>query len=294
MFDVVCIGQAVLDCITRGKESEPYKPNVYRAQSIRLHTGGDAVNEAMALAGMGYRAAIVCGLGMDIAGNLMENELKKAGVISDGIRRVREMDTPVANLQVAADGSRISVNSEATRLMGYEIRPEEIPDAAIVSFASLFRPPLEDARTLKQLIRAAKDRKAVVCADTKLPLREEVKIESLSEVLPLIDYILPNEKEAAYYSGEKTFPEMAAKLHSYGIKNVIIKAGAHGCYVSGGGEAYQLPAIPVREVVDTTGAGDHFVAGFLSGILESCSLRECAVKGLEQAARCITHTGGGS
>ena len=144
MIDVVCIGQAVLDCITRGKESSPYRPNVYRAESIRLHTGGDAVNESMALAGMGFQTAIVCGLGWDIAGNLIENELARAGVNTAGIRRIEGMDTPIANLQVAKDGSRISVNSGATRLPGYRILPEEIPEASIVSFASLFRPPLED------------------------------------------------------------------------------------------------------------------------------------------------------
>ena len=110
MIDVVCIGQAVLDCITRGKESSPYRPNVYRAESIRLHTGGDAVNESMALAGMGFQTAIVCGLGWDIAGNLIENELARAGVNIAGIRRIEGMDTPIANLQVAKDGSRISVN----------------------------------------------------------------------------------------------------------------------------------------------------------------------------------------
>ena len=292
MFDVVCVGQAVLDCITRGKEKEPYKPNVYRAETIRLHTGGDAVNEAMALAGMGYRAAVVCGVGKDIAGNILIDELSKAGVNTDHVRRM-EMDTPIANLQVAEDGSRVSVNSGATRLPGYRIEPKELPDAKIVSLASIFRPPLEDFDVLKDLIRTAKVRGAVICADTKLPLRGSIEIGKYASILPTIDYLFPNEKEAAYYTGKNTFSEMAAVLRDMGINNVVIKAGPEGCFVSGEEGEYSLPAVPVANVVDTTGAGDNFVAGFISGILRNASLSDCADLGLRRAAEAIMHTGGG-
>ena len=292
MFDVVCVGQAVLDCITRGKEKEPYKPNVYRAETIRLHTGGDAVNEAMALAGMGYRAAVVCGVGKDIAGNILIDELSKAGVNTDHVRRM-EMDTPIANLQVAEDGSRVSVNSGATRLPGYRIEPKELPDAKIVSLASIFRPPLEDFDVLKDLIWTAKVRGAVICADTKLPLRGSIEIGKYASILPTIDYLFPNEKEAAYYTGKNTFSEMAAVLRDMGINNVVIKAGPEGCFVSGEEGEYSLPAVPVANVVDTTGAGDNFVAGFISGILRNASLSECADLGLRRAAEAIMHTGGG-
>ena len=290
MIDVVCIGQAVLDCITRGKESSPYRPNVYRAESIRLHTGGDAVNESMALAGMGFQTAIVCGLGWDIAGNLIENELARAGVNTAGIRRIEGMDTPIANLQVAKDGSRISVNSNATRLPGYRISQEDLPEAKIVSLASIFRPPLEDFDVLKELIQTAKARNSIVCADTKLPLLGSISVEGLSDVLPLIDYIFPNEKEAAYYTGENTIPQMAHALKETGIRNVIIKAGADGCYINNADGFVHLPALPV-EVVDSTGAGDNFVAGFLSGVLRGENIIACAERGRDRAAQCISRMG---
>ena len=293
MFDIVCVGQAVLDCITRGREAEPYKPNVFRAETIRLHTGGDAVNEAMALAGMGFRTAVVCGVGEDIAGNILVDELSKAGVNTERVRRVK-MDTPVANLQVAQDGSRISVNSNATMLPGYRISAAELPEATIVSLASIFRPPLEDFEVLKELIQTAKARNAIVCVDTKLPLQGSIRLEHLSDILPLIDYIFPNEKEAAYYTGEKTIPQMAHALRKTGIRNVIIKAGPEGCYGCGEEQEFYFPAVPVPNVIDTTGAGDNYVAGFISGILHNASLRDCANLGLQQAARAIMHTGGGT
>ena len=291
MLDVICAGQAVLDCITRGKESAPYKPNVYRAETIRLHTGGDAVNEAIALTSLGAEVAVVCGLGKDIAGNLILSELARAGVHTERVRRAA-IDTPIANLQVARDGSRMSINSNATRLEGFQIDSEALIGARVVSFASLFRPPLADFATLKALIRAAHASGAIVCADTKLPLTEALSLDGLQEVLPLIDYIFPNEKEAAYYTGETEFPAMARALTARGIRNVVIKAGPAGCYVRGPKEAFALPAAPVEHVVETTGAGDNFVAGFIAGLLRGDTLRGCAEGGIRQAAAAITHTGG--
>ena len=87
-LDVLCIGQAVIDCITRGQEPDKHRENVFRAERIELHIGGDAVNESIALAGMGHRAAIACGTGRDIAGNILHTELSGRGV---DISRVRVM-----------------------------------------------------------------------------------------------------------------------------------------------------------------------------------------------------------
>ena len=292
MYDVICAGQAVLDAITRGKEPAPYRPNVYRADTIRLHVGGDAVNESIALAGMGLKVAAVCALGMDIAGNVILQALHRAGVDTSRVSRPPHLDTPIANLQVALDGSRVSVNARATRLEGFAIDPTALTGARVVSLASLFRPPLEDFASVKALIRAAKADGAILCADTKLPLREGITLAGLNDVLPMIDYMFPNEKEAAWYTGQTTLEDMAKALTDLGVGHVIVKAGPLGCHVRGDGAAFSLPAVPVGHVVDTTGAGDNFVAGFIRGILMGADLEACARAGLEQAARAITHTGG--
>lgn len=299
MLDVLCVGQAVVDCITRGKEAEPYKENVYRAETIRLHTGGDAVNESKALAAMGFRAGVVCCLGKDIAGDMICHELEAAGVNTDRISRL-PIDTPIANLQVASDGSRISVNSGAIRLEGYRVDPASLAGARIVSFASLFRPPLMEPGSIKELMLRARQEGAVICADTKLPVTRSICLNEIAEVLPYIDYFFLNEKEAAYYSGieqaeydgGESFFRMAREFRNRGIRNVVIKAGKEGCFVSGEEGEFAIPAIPVEHVLDTTGAGDNFVAGFLSGILEKTSLREYAERGIRRAAESISRIGG--
>ena len=286
-FDVICAGQAVVDCVTRGKDTEPYRPNVYRADNIFLRRGGDAANEAAALASMGLKVSIVCGLGRDIAGDVVESDMKAAGADTS---RIQWMDygTPIANIMVAKDGSRISVNSGATRLPGFRPGPELAKGARVVSLASVFRPPFEDPEVFYEFVKAAKEDGAQVCADTKLPLMDYVRIENYKKVLPLIDHFLPNETEAEYYSGRKTFHEMAALFLDLGVKNVIIKAGPKGCYAADASQAFDLPAEPAGPRIDTTGAGDNFVAGYISGLLKGEDLMGCAKLGLKQAAKAIT------
>ena len=75
--EIVCIGQAVIDCITRGKEEKPHKKNVYRAENISLNTGGDAINESVILSRLGHRVKLVCGVGDDVAGNLILHEMER-------------------------------------------------------------------------------------------------------------------------------------------------------------------------------------------------------------------------
>ena len=288
--DVICLGQAVVDCITRGRENAPDGKLAQRADSIRLSTGGDAVNESFVLAGMGINAELVCGLGNDLAGTIIMGEARRRGVGTERISIVEEMDTPVANLMVSADGSRYSVNSRATMLPGYLPGADAVKGARVVSFASLFRAPLDRKETIISLIRSAWEDGAVICADTKLPTFRELTLADISEVLPMVSYIFPNEKEAAFYTGEDSFPRMAEVFHSCGIKNVVIKAGAQGCFMSTGKDSFSLPALPV-EAVDTTGAGDNFVAGFISGILEGDGPHRCCERALAKAAESIQHMG---
>ena len=298
-YDVLCIGQAVIDCIIRGQEADKHRENVFRAERIELHIGGDAVNESIALTELGCRAGIACGVGPDSAGNLLRTELSRRGVNTDHITVMDSLVTPIAQLVVHQDGGRHSINSKATMLEGYIPAAEELEmdSASIVSFASLFRAPLDQAEIVKKLMETAKKAGAVISADTKLPTFREIKMEELAPVWPLVDYIFPNEREAAYYTGftgreltEDDFFEMTEIFRGYGIKNVIIKAGADGCYVNGQEGRFHLPALPV-DVVDSTGAGDNFVAGFLTGVLKGENLSECAMRGRLRASQCISRMG---
>lgn len=290
MAEIVCIGQAVVDCITRGRETQAHKKNVYRAKSISLNIGGDALNEAVILSHLGHKVRLVCGVGEDAAGHLLINEAKSHGIDISGIEINPQIATPIANLMVNEDGSRSSINSRATMLTGYEPKEEEVQGAKIVSLASLFRAPLDRSEKIISLVQAAKKEGAIICADTKMPTYRQLGMSDIEEILPLIDYMFPNENEGAYYTGESSYMAMARHLRNLGVKNVVVKTGEKGCVVCGEQESFIQEAYSVPSI-DSTGAGDNFVAGFISGLLKGWNLRECCEYGTACAAVCVQSIG---
>ena len=288
--EVICVGQAVVDCITRGMEEDPNGNGKVRAKSITLNLGGDAVNESFALLEMGRSAGLVCAVGKDLAGSSILSEAAGRGVDVTGVTVSEDLVTPVADILVKMDGSRSSVTSAASTLPGYRPDPAALRGARAVSLASLFRAPLDSADTIRELAAAAKREGALLFADTKIPTFRMMDLEQIADVLPLIDCIFPNETEAAYFSGKHTFPEMADVFLSMGVRRVVIKAGPEGCYAACPEERFSIPALPVP-VIDTTGAGDNLVAGYIHASLDGASFREACEAGIASAARSIQHLG---
>lgn len=269
--DLICAGMALVDSIIKGFDPTPVSASGYRADSCSLNAGGEAVNEAVAAAKLGVRTAIFCSLGEDTAGELVIGELVRAGVGTSGILRSEEHPTPVTTMFVKGDGTRRSITNFAHR---YNFHPERYPDrftgARALILGSLFRAPFDDPEIIFSVVSAAKASKLIVLADTKLPNFRFLKLADISDSLPLIDYITPNEDEAKYFSGKEDPEEMADVFLSFGVKNVIIKLGAKGCFFKNTAFSFRLPACGIR-AVDATGAGDNFVAGFASEILRGAS-----------------------
>ena len=265
--DLICIGMALVDSIIRGFDPTPVSASGYRAASGSLHVGGEAVNEAVAAAKLGMRTGILCALGEDDAGDMIVAALARCGVDTTRILRAKEHSTPVTTMFVRADGTRRSITNGSHR---FNFHPERysarFTDARAVILGSLFRAPFDDPEIIRAVLSAAKDAGQIVLADTKLPNFRFLTLEDLRESLPLIDYLTPNEDEARYYSGREDVEEMADVFLGFGVKNIIIKLGARGCYFKNAAGSIRLPACNVR-AVDATGAGDQFVAGFASEIL---------------------------
>ena len=297
--EVLCISQAVVDCITRGVEDDPFGRGKTRAQSITLNLGGDAVNESFVLSSLGHRVGLMCAVGDDLAGRFVSNEAARRELDTSGVTMIPGISTPVANMFVKMDGSRSSVTSAASLLPGYVPSADFIcgcvrEGTRIVSFASLFRAPLDQAHIVCELIRTAHESGAIVCADTKIPTFRKMSLEELEPALPMIDYIFPNETEAAFLTGmseeDADYGEMAKRLLAKGIKYVVIKTGEKGCYGACAEECFVFPALNVP-VVDTTGAGDNLVAGFMDALLKGQSFRECCEAGIRTAADSVQHLG---
>ena len=263
--DLVCIGMALVDSIIKGFDPEPVSVSGYRAVSGTLNAGGEAVNEAMAAAKLGLRTGILCALGDDAAGDMVKAALRRCGVDTGLV--VQSPQTPVTTMFVNDDGTRKSITNEAHR---YNFHPEKeadsFTDAGAIILGSLFRAPFDDPAIIHAVLSAAKNAGQITVADTKLPNFRKMTLEDLQESLPLIDYITPNEDEAAFFTGLKSPEGMADEFLRRGVKNVIIKLGSRGCLLKNSGRLVELPGYRI-DAVDATGAGDNFLAGFVSEIL---------------------------
>ena len=292
--DLICIGMALVDCLIRGFDPTPVSASGYRAESCTLSVGGEAVNAACAAAKLGVRTGIVCALGQDAAGQMVEAELVRNGVNTEGVYRPADHATPVTTMFVKEDGSRQSVTNRAH---AYNFHPEREPGrftvARAVLLGSLFRAPFDDPEVVTEVLQQAHAAGALVFADTKLPNFRKLTLADLKEALPLIHTITPNEDEARYFTGKEEPEEMADVLLGYGVRNVIIKLGAQGCYLKNARGNVRLPAYPVK-AVDATGAGDNLVAGYVSEILRGKTPEEALAFGNACGAICATAVGAGA
>ncbi len=290
-YDIICIGTALVDSIIKGFDPEPVSASGYRARSGELHIGGEAVNEAAAAAKLGARTAILCSLGADTAGEMIESGLKSFGVCTDLIIRSGDHATPVTTMFVRDDGTRKSVTNESHR---YNFHPEAytacFSQAKAITLGSLFRAPFDDPEIIRAVLTAAKERGLLIFADTKLPNFRRLTLDDLAESLPLIDFITPNEDEGRFYTGREEPEEIADVFLAAGVKNVILKLGGKGCLFKNAEETICLPALPV-DAVDATGAGDNFVAAFAAELLRGSSVPEALRFANACGAICTTAIG---
>ena len=290
-YDLICVGMALVDSIIKGFDPKPVSASGYRAASGSLNVGGEAVNEAMAAARLGLKTAILCGLGEDAAGDMVADALRRCGVDTSLILRSAEHPTPVTTMFVRDDGTRRSITNASH---AHNFHPERCCGAFGMARAlilgSLFRAPFDDADVIRAVLTSAREQGLLVIADTKLPNFRFLTLADLADVLPLIDYITPNEDEARYYTGRETPEEMARVFLDAGVKNVIVKLGAKGCYYQGAEGSFSLPACKIR-AVDATGAGDNFVAGFACEILRGRGAEEALRFGNACGAICTTAVG---
>lgn len=291
--EIIIIGAAIVDVLARPVSPEVFQSGSYPADSICMTTGGDALNEAVLLSRMGKKVYLETVIGEDEAGRMVARRCEENGIPLEK-RQIRpELSTSVNIVLVQENGERSFLTDPcgAQRKLKMEhIRMPFPSTAKLMCFASIFVFPEIGPQELKMIFSQAKSQGMTVCADMTKPKKGE-KAAEFTEALACIDYLIPNEEEACMFTGEDTAHQAALKLLGAGVRHVVIKCGAQGCLVGDQTGVYRVPAVESVDCVDSTGAGDSFVAGFLFALSEGKSLRECAEYGNACGARAVTVTG---
>ena len=280
MGKIVCIGHAVVDVLLEGLDlkngidKSKFDREFLQLSGITISTGGDAVNEAIVLGRMGSEVSLIVGLGRDKGGLMIANVAEQAGVNTEQIVWDENGKTQNNILVIQKDKEKYFF-CEPTQNSG-RLKPniKMFEGASIVILASLFYPPFDYPEIVKETIQMAKASGAIVCADVNIGKNSNLKDVEMHEALGGLDYIFPNEEEAFRITGEKELSTQAERLLACGIKNVIIKLGANGNYFRNSIGEKTYPAFK-GEMVDATGAGDSFLAGFAYGLSQNRSLDDC-------------------
>jgi sugar/nucleoside kinase (ribokinase family) len=262
-----------MDVLIKGVDlSTPFERETKRAQSTVIGVGGDATNQSIVLSRLGVKSRLVCGVGGDEAGVFLKDIIAKAGVDVSRVSVIPEKSTFISIVVIAPDGQRNFIGVDPFTYGTFEPDAETL-DARIVSLASLMIPPFTDVDRVVRIVRRAKGNGSLVCADV-LPFHEVFRFEDYRPALPYIDFIFPNEDEGTLLTGKSGLDDVADAMLEMGVKNVVIKTGKRGCFLKNGTARIAVPTFD-SPVLDTTGAGDNFAAGFMTALLEGRPLPEC-------------------
>jgi len=294
MVDVICAGILVADVIGWPIDRFPDYGRLVLVDNMELHTGGCAVNTAVALRKLGVEVAVVGKVGRDGFGDFVVETLTAAGLDATGIRRSDSLCTSATMVMVSKTGERsflhyIGANADL-RLDDFDLSRFE--SARILHIGGALVLPGLDGEPMAELLQQARGRGLKTSLDTVWDAGGRW-LSVLRPCLPFADFFLPSIEEARQLTGQERPEAIADALLALGVGSVALKMGAEGCYVTDGHEAYRLPALPV-EPVDTTGAGDCFVAGFLAATLRDWPLEKTARFANAAGAACVTAVGASS
>ncbi len=272
---VLCLGMAVADVIVKGSPVQNTDETAY-VESISLHTGGDAVNQAAALAALGHTVHLVSCVGRDALGELLLRQCEAAGICVDACGISDEFPTACSVVSVGKQGKRtfLSVYRNAAREGWDAVDPDNTysGDFSALSVGSLFFSQKLDDQVLTKLLKRAKDGQAVTFADM-VSDRNNISLRDYRCALEKLDYAIPSQEEAVKFTGMRTADAAADVLLNLGVQNVVIKLGARGAFFKNREQRLLVRPLPVA-VVDTTGAGDSFAAGLISAVLRGCATQE--------------------
>lgn len=276
--DITIIGNAVIDVLAKPVNAKVFETGSQPAEQIKLAFGGDALNEACVLARLGKQADLISKIGKDEAGARILNFIKESGIPADRIILADGLETSINIVLIDEHGERHFLTNPAgsqRRLAESDIDPYLDSMKEIVSFASIFVSPFLDIPAMARIFKKIKEGQDRILVADLTKAKKGERLKDMENLLPYIDYILPNEEEIALLTGVDDLYANARMLTESGVSCAVIKRGNKGCIIRTKEELYQIPAYPVADCVDTTGAGDSFAAGFLWALSEGWPLMDC-------------------
>ena len=296
MKTVNCIGSCLVDILLSPVTQYPQhkiRTNIF-VDELKSSPGGGATNCSLTLAKLGTNVKLFSKIGNDLQGVYLQEELNTAGVQTESTLRrseKRSTSTVIVGVDQVGERSFMSYHGALSDFKLKDLELNELYDCEILLYPDLFNLPMIDGAPLCELFENAQRRGILTILDETWGISGLHK-EGFESCLPFVDYLMPSADDLSFlYPGEK--PDDLAKLFMRkGVKNIVLKLGSKGVFVLNNENSFELPAIIEKsEVIDTTGAGDNFNAGFIYGLSNGHPLKWCADFGSKVAALSVQRLG---
>ena len=310
-LDVVAIGNAIVDVLAHADETfltdhgmvkgsmqlidEDTAHALYADMGPAVEvSGGAAGNTAAGLASLGARVGFIGRVRDDQLGEVYGHDIRSAGV---------EFRAPAATSGPATARCLILVTSDAERTLNTFLgaasllSPDDVDEAFVASaeivYCEGYLWDLPDAKAalIKGMDagKAAGGKVAFTLSDSFCVDRHRAEFLELAE--HRIDILFANEAEICSLYEVDTFDDAAARVAGHCDIACLTRSEKGSVIITSAGERVAVPAHPIGSLVDTTGAGDLYAAGFLYGLTHGASLERCAQLGSLAAGEVISHVG---
>ena len=308
--DVTAIGNAIVDIIGRCDDAFLARHGapkghmrlvdadtisaLYGAMGPAIEiSGGSAANTMVGLSSFGSRAAFIGKVATDEFGKIFRHDIASAGVKFTTPPVAGKAPTSRSLILVTPDGER-TMNTFlgiSTDLDDGEVDPELIKSSGIIYLEGYLFDRTEAKAAFRQAAAIAKRagrRVALTLSDSFCVDRH--RAEFLDLIRNDIDILFANESEITSLYETQSF-DIAASCAARDLQLAVLTRSAKGAVIFSDGQSVAVPAVPVAKVVDTTGAGDLYAAGFLHGLTSGRDLATCGKLGSLAAAEIISHIG---
>lgn len=279
---VAGIGSTNIDLLYSGMERLPNEGEEVYSKNFSLQLGGGIPATMITLGRLGIKTKIATELSEDIFSSFAKSEFEKNGVSPLNLYTGGGIPLNITTAMITArDRTFMSYGKGNPEADDYTLKKayDMCCGAKIVamqtgSFLPVYKKLKEDG--------------VVIVFDCGWD--ETMSLESYKEYLEIADYYTPNQKEALKITNSKTPLEAAQKLSEY-FEKVVVKLDKNGCLGLENGKSFCVPPINEFKHIDSTGAGDAFLAGFIYGLYNEKSLYDSILYGNITGGKCVTAVG---
>lgn len=281
MSFITGVGSTNVDLLYSKMEKLPELGEEVYSKEFSIKLGGGIPATLINLSRLGIKTKIITQLGSDMFSEFAKAEYINAGADLINIAKNKNIPLTVTSAVI------LPQDRTFFSYCGYE-EPDDEMKEAFYKAAKGSEITLMQTGGFIEVYKKLKSEGTVLVLDTGWD--DSLSIEKYEEYLKTADYYTPNRKEALKITGKKT-PEEAAEALSNYFEKVVIKLDSEGCLGMENGKMFTVPEIKEFTNVDSTGAGDAFLAGFCYGLYKGYSLKDCILFGNITGGKAVTAVG---